>query len=211
MRNPGKRRSAAAGLRRGCLSAAARRSPRWRAGGRARHLGPYASSCDGNPGGVPKPSRDGARRAKPAEPHAMAARGPRSRLAGNRARTPGALGGDGNPGRVSKPSRDGLRRAKPDCVHALRRLEATPAARAPSLLHLRIEASWRAEGSSARGRPGVTSAGRKEPLRPSAAGCQRARGGGLCPTTLIAGGVEPFEGSTVSDARVPHGRAPRGR
>ena len=35
-RNPGKRRSAAAGLRRACLSAAARRSPRWRAGGRAR-------------------------------------------------------------------------------------------------------------------------------------------------------------------------------
>ena len=45
---------------------------------------------DGNPGRVPMPSRDGVRRAKPADPHAFAGRRPRPELAGNRARTLGA-------------------------------------------------------------------------------------------------------------------------
>jgi hypothetical protein len=57
----------------------------------ARLLGPYATSdSDGNPGRVPKPSHDADRRAKPADPHALAGRWPRSRFAGNRARTLGA-------------------------------------------------------------------------------------------------------------------------
>ena len=155
------------------LSGKARQAPRERqphANGRAdAAMARLASGAlrdqrsDGNPGRVPMPSRDGDRRAKPAAPHAVAGRWPRSRFAGNRARTPGAL--------IYTAS------------------EALPDARAPSLHHLRnrdvrgqggrvsyckayakwmiarklravfssnVDAGSRVDASSARGRPGTT-------------------------------------------------------
>ena len=84
---------------------------------------PVPTSTDGNPGRVPKPSRDELRRAKLAFAHAIdgnpATVSTPSRDELRRAKLAFAHAIDGNPATVSTPSRDELRRAKLAFAHAI--------------------------------------------------------------------------------------------